>query len=31
MLEPSAAQLDAFRRDDYDTAYTFAAESVRRA
>jgi hypothetical protein len=24
------AQLEAFRRDDYDTAYTFASEGIRR-
>ena len=24
------AQLEAFRRDDYETAYTFAAEGVRK-
>lgn len=27
--ETVLAQLDAFRRDDYDTAYTFASASIR--
>ncbi len=26
---PVMAQLEAFRRDDYDTAYTFASEEIR--
>ena len=28
--KPVMQQLDAFRRDDYDTAYTFASEEIRR-
>ncbi len=27
--EPVVKQLEAFRRDDYDTAYTFASEEIR--
>lgn len=27
--EPVVKQLEAFRRDDYDTAYTFASEGIR--
>lgn len=27
--EPVVRQLEAFRRDDYDTAYTFASEEIR--
>ena len=27
--EPVMKQLEAFRRDDYDTAYTFASEQIR--
>jgi len=27
--EPVIQQLEAFRRDDYDTAYTFASDSIR--
>ncbi|HKW94357.1 MAG TPA: DUF4864 domain-containing protein [Methylomirabilota bacterium] len=28
--EPVVKQLEAFRRDDYDTAYTFASEEIRQ-
>jgi len=28
-VEPVVRQLEAFRRDDYDTAYTFASEEIR--
>jgi hypothetical protein len=27
--EPVVKQLEAFRRDDYDTAYTFASDEIR--
>jgi len=27
--DPVVKQLEAFRRDDYDTAYTFASEEIR--
>jgi hypothetical protein len=27
--EPVVRQLEAFRRDDYDTAYTFASDEIR--
>jgi len=29
-VEPVVRQLEAFRRDDYDTAYTFASEEIQR-
>jgi uncharacterized protein DUF4864 len=29
-IGPVMQQLEAFRRDDYDTAYTFASEEVRK-
>ena len=28
--EPVIQQLEAFRRDDYDTAYTFASEEIKQ-
>jgi hypothetical protein len=28
-VEPVVRQLEAFRRDDYDTAYTFASEEIQ--
>jgi len=31
VTEPITKQLEAFRRDDYDTAYTFASAGVRQA
>ena len=29
VAEPVVRQLEAFRRDDYDSAYTFASEEIR--